>query len=260
MFEGQVENLKIYSEEDIRKLRVDVGMPVRDVLRVAKIKHSKFLELKDSWNDEEVIQTEGWKQRNKWFSKTKKLVDFGICLEKIEEKEKEFAQVLERMKGVEAYPKLGGYKELSSSEIGNAAEQLVKYRLARCGFEFLEPPSYYKSCDVIVRNIRGEYKRCEVKGSSAKYIRFTRTTRIPGGSGMTQRSPYSIDEDIDFFICVCLVTEQMFILPQDEVVEGRDSFSLNLGSPIYQFKDRYDLLYGEENGKEEKEGEKDLEG
>lgn len=130
-------------------------------------------------------------------------------------------------------------EEIPSYKRGLIGEAFVTYVFLRHGIKISHPPVLEQACDLFVHGKSGRVYQCEVKSSTSNSVCVTRTKFFPKGGYRVQS--YSAEEGIDFFICVLLNREEIFIIPYSEL-GGSTNLSLGGDGKFTVFKDRFDLF------------------
>lgn len=131
------------------------------------------------------------------------------------------------------------WEKIPSYKRGLVGEALVKYQLLRRGIEILEPSVLEPGCDIVVHT--DAYYRCEIKSSTTNEVNISHTKFLSNGGYKVL--PYTKENNIDFFICVLLNKEEIYIVPFEETVGHSRTLFLGSTGIFTQFKDRYDLFY-----------------
>lgn len=131
--------------------------------------------------------------------------------------------------------------ELKPWQKGQVCELYALYRLQRAGFECFRPEVTMKAFDIGVILSNNRIVRCEVKGCSQGTIcALSRTGSSDGATFKT--SKYTEEDKIDFFICVLLESEQIFIVPFQETIDRGRNWSFGVNSYGFKFFERFDLI------------------
>lgn len=122
---------------------------------------------------------------------------------------------------------------IGPTKIGHIAEYYFRYQLSRRGISFHVPETQSPSLDLLVEGASRFY-RCEVKGFHKGPARLT-----------CRKGFYGPSDHLDFFVLVHLVTEDLFIVPFDVLVD-RSEISLDISSQardsVISFRDRFELF------------------
>lgn len=132
--------------------------------------------------------------------------------------------------------------EMMPWEYGQLCEIYALYRLRRAGIRAFRPDSTSKALDIIVENTLGEFIRCEVKGCSKGSLVSISRTGYDCESKSFKTSKYPLDDKIDFFICVLLESEQIFIIPYSDTLGVGKSLTLTPQGHFFKYKDAFHLF------------------
>ena len=133
--------------------------------------------------------------------------------------------------------------DLKPWEAGQLCELFALYKLRRHGLEAFRPDTISKALDILVQSPSGDsFYRCEVKGASkGTTVKLARTNYNSKIKDIVS-SKYTQDDKIDFFICVLLEYEQVFIVPFEDTVDFGKTFCFTPISKFFKYLNRFDLF------------------
>lgn len=140
-------------------------------------------------------------------------------------------------------PSPNNLANLKPWEAGQLCELYALYRLRRFGLEAFRPDSISKALDILVQSPSSDsFYRCEVKGASkGTNVKLARTNYNSKTKEVVS-SRYSKDDKIDFFICVLLEYEQVFIVPYEDTLDFGKKIHFTPISKFFKYLDRFDLF------------------